>query len=89
MFDSDDEAIDRRLRRPLEDREYPEPDDDGDPLERLCPHCGQWIDADYEQCPECDQWITGGPGLFSTRPWWFLLIGAAGALALVWALLRV
>jgi hypothetical protein len=86
----DEHDDDYRGERPLEDREYPEPDDEDDELvERKCPHCGEWIDAEYERCPECGQWITAETSPLGSRPWWWLVLGAAGIAALIWALARV
>ena len=43
--------------RPLEDREYPDPDEDDDSDDLVaCPSCKEWIYDDAEQCPHCGQY---------------------------------
>ena len=76
--------------RPLEDWEYPEPDEyeDEDYSEVLaCPACGQDVYEDSEQCPECGQYIDFTASPLSKWPWWFVALGALGIACMVLALL--
>ena len=76
--------------RPLEEWEYPEPDENEDEdfsETRECPSCQATIYEDAEQCPNCGEYI-----LFSTRaisgwPWWFVALGILGIVAVFLALL--
>lgn len=49
---------------PLDEREYPQPEDLDVDEEELalasiapCPSCGKMVHEDAEQCPHCRQWI--------------------------------
>ena len=70
--------------RPLEDWEYPEPDDDDDDIAETldCPACGAAIYEDAEQCPDCGEYVEFvGHGL-SGRPVWFVALGLLGIIVL-------
>lgn len=77
----------------LDEREFPDDDvdmeDDGDDEEtitRECPRCGADIYEDAEQCPLCGTWINPDTSAWSGRAWWFVLLGIAGIIALLWVL---
>jgi hypothetical protein len=71
--------------RPLEDWEYPDPDDDeeGDDEETSpCPACGEEIYEDAERCPYCGEYVLlGGGSPLAGRPWWYVLLAALGVIA--------
>ncbi len=70
-------------RKPLEDHEYPEPDehDEEDESETiLCQHCGESIYEDAIECPYCGQYVTASTGPWTGRPLWWLILGGAGVI---------
>jgi len=72
--------------RPLEDWEYPEPDeaDDGDFSEtRPCPSCGASIYEDTERCPICGDYIVASSAALAGWPWWFIVLGLIGLVAVI------
>jgi hypothetical protein len=78
--------------RPLEDWEYPEPDDDDeeDVSENLfCPECGNPVYEEAEQCPYCGEYITHSTSPLAGRSalyiaMIFLGIVAVIAMLLIW-----
>ena len=73
--------------KPLEDWEYPEPDDADDEEATstiTCPVCRRQIYEDASQCPYCgtnvDEML---PTIFKGRPIWFILLAVFGLLALL------
>lgn len=77
MYDEDD------------DWESPEPDEeaDEDSVETVaCPDCGEQIYEEAEQCPYCGQYVTHSTSPWSGRPWWFVVLGLAGIVAVIWIL---
>ncbi len=52
-----------------------------------CPACGADIYEDAEQCPVCREYITHDTSTWSTRPTWWILLGIAGIIAVIIALL--
>ncbi len=68
--------------------EYDDYDEDDSSELRPCPECGAEIYEDSQQCPVCGNYITfGSSGAFSGRPVWWILLGLAGIVALIAALL--
>lgn len=68
------------------DSDVREEDDSNDVLP--CPECGAEIYEDSQQCPVCGNYITfTGNGPFSGRPLWWIVLGLAGVVALIVALL--
>ena len=72
------------------------PADDGTPETVPCPACGAEVYEDAERCPACGDWITHrrtGAAAFTgpsgVRPLWWVVLGVAGVLATVGALLAV
>jgi hypothetical protein len=66
-------------------------DDEGEDQDDLvdCPECGQLIHAESEQCPACGYYIPEeGPAWspWQARPWWWLVLGALGVAAVIYAL---
>lgn len=51
-----------------------------------CPECGADVYEDAEQCPACGQYVVHGSRMWSGRPWWWIVLGAAGVGAVVWVL---
>ncbi len=75
--------------RPLEDWEFPEPDEfeDEDDFETLaCPSCGADIFEDAEQCPACGDYVVFSDAALSGWPWWFVALGLIGIVAVILAL---
>jgi len=72
----------------LLDREFPDEDDDeaDETATRDCPRCGADVYEDAEQCPRCGAWITSDSRPWTDRSWWWVALGLAGVIALIWAL---
>ena len=53
-----------------------------------CPECGAEIYDDAEQCPACGQYITttAQRGAWVGKSLWWVLLGAAGVIATIFAL---
>ncbi len=77
--------------RPLEDREYPDPDDgDEDDLDTLpCPECGKHFYEELEQCPHCGQYVTHSTSALAGKSWWYVALALLGVLAVIWLSLGV
>tara|TARA_B100000945_G_C20092081_1_gene461736 strand:- start:219 stop:461 length:243 start_codon:yes stop_codon:yes gene_type:complete len=72
--------------RPLEEWEYPEPDDTEaeDYSETLnCPVCGTDVYEDAECCPACGEYIQFTTHRLSGWPWWFVAFGLIGVFAVI------
>jgi len=63
-------------------------DDDDDIGETIpCRSCGADVYEDALQCPECGDYVSlSGGGFFAGRPWWFVVLGVLGIVALIYAL---
>jgi hypothetical protein len=75
--------------RPLEEWEYPEPDEaeDEDYAETLpCPACGTDVYEDSECCPTCGEYLDFSSAGLAGWPWWFVALGLVGIFAVVLAL---
>lgn len=54
---------------------------------RSCPVCGAEIHEDSLRCPVCGDYITfGSAGPWSGKPFWWVVLGVLGTVALVVAL---
>ena len=75
-------APNRSVRKPLEDHEYPEPDDFGDDESEtiLCQNCGQSIYEDAMECPYCGEYVTSSTSAWTGRPLWWLMLGGLGVI---------
>jgi len=51
-----------------------------------CPSCGADVYEDAVQCPRCGEYITHSSNVWSDRPWWWIVLGLAGILAVIVAL---
>ena len=61
--------------------------DDDDEAELVpCPNCGQPVYEDAPQCPYCGEYIVAATNPWGGRPWWWMLLGIAGLVGLLWAL---
>lgn len=73
------------------DDDYEFDEDDDQSYTIACPACGEDVYEDAEQCPNCGEYITAS-GLNSgyawrDRPWWWMVLGGAGIVAVIWTLL--
>ena len=76
--------------RPLEDWEFPEPDEQGDSVETLrCPSCRDEVYEEAEWCPTCGQYVVFDNRPLSGREWWFVSLGLLGMAAVILALSMV
>ena len=68
------------------DEEWDEPEEDDDsPAEVLpCPACGIDVYEDADQCPACGEYIVHGSRVWEQKPWWWILLGLAGVVAVIW-----
>ncbi|WP_425397269.1 zinc ribbon domain-containing protein [Aeoliella sp.] len=78
MYDDDyeDDSLD----------EYPDEADwdDSDEWEEVpCPACGALIAEDSEQCPSCGEYVTFDNNVWRGKPWWWVVLGIFGIVALV------
>lgn len=77
----------------LDDREYPEPDDEEDLNDQTetvpCPECGCEVYEDAGQCPACGAYIAADANPWYQRPLWWILLGLAGIGATLYALVGV
>jgi ribosomal protein S27AE len=73
--------------QPLEDWEFPEPDEDEGLSEtRTCPSCGAAVYEDAEQCPACGEYVVLSHAAILGWPWWLVALGLVGILATILAL---
>ena len=74
--------------RPLEEWEYPDPDESDDEQTRTqeCPMCGADVYEDAEQCPSCGEWIEHSTHPFAGRSMWFIVLGVLGIAVTIAAL---
>lgn len=77
----------------LRDEEYPDESDDGyddDDDENdtvICSNCGADVYEDSECCPKCGEFLTTNTSPLSGRSMLFVVLGIAGIVATIWALL--
>lgn len=64
----------------LDDREYPDADDDDDETVP-CPHCREPVYEDAERCPHCGKYLSREDAPWSKPAW--LVAGVAVCLAIV------
>jgi predicted RNA-binding Zn-ribbon protein involved in translation (DUF1610 family) len=64
--------------------------DDDDSHTIACPACGDDVYEDAEQCPHCGEYIIGASlnsrYAWQNRPMWWIVLGFAGIVAVVWML---
>lgn len=53
-----------------------------------CPACGAAVYEDAVRCPVCGEYITHSTNVWAGQPAWWVLLGLAGIVAVVWALAR-
>lgn len=73
----------------LDEREFPDsPDSDDDEAELMpCPKCGVDVYEDAPQCPLCGEYIVRSTSPWSGRPWWWIAVGLAGIMAILYWIL--
>ncbi len=54
-----------------------------------CPNCRADVYEDAEQCPVCGEYITHSTSVWADRPWWWIALGLAGIIAVIFALALV
>ncbi len=54
-----------------------------------CPACGAKVFDDAPECPACGQYITHSTSPWADRPWWWIVLGAAGIVAVIWLMLGI
>jgi predicted nucleic acid-binding Zn ribbon protein len=73
--------------RPLEDWEYPDEvtdDEDDEPTPtRACPMCGIDVYDDAVQCPLCGEYFTRTNRAWEGRPFWWMVLGLLGIMAVI------
>lgn len=78
---------DWRDDRPLEDWEYPDEDaddsEDDETPTRACPKCGMDVYEDAVQCPLCGEYFTRGSRAWEGRPFWWMVLGLLGIMAVI------
>ncbi len=52
-----------------------------------CPHCRAEIYEDAEQCPYCGEYVTHSTSIWAGRPWWWIVLGLLGIVAVIFVLL--
>lgn len=75
--------------KPLEDYEYPDPDDDpwDDHNEVVeCPSCHAEVYEDAVRCPVCGEYVTHSTSPWSGQSTVWILLGLAGIVAVIFAL---
>ena len=77
-WQDDDDAYD--------DDAYDDSDDDAEVVG--CPECGADVYEDAERCPTCGEYIVHSSAdyVWSSRPAWWIVLGALGILAVIVAL---
>lgn len=71
------------------DDDYDDGYDDDEAETVACPACGVDVYEDAEQCPSCGEYITAASStgyLWRDRPVWWVVLGAAGILAMLYVL---
>jgi uncharacterized protein (DUF983 family) len=90
-FDSSDDE--------MRDEEYPDEadadwdndngngDDEGETIE--CPACGADVYEESQRCPACGEYISPSTSPLAGRSAAFVILGIAGILATIWALVKL
>ena len=73
------------------DDDYDYVEDDDEVYTVACPACGCDVYEDAEQCPHCREYITSSSlnsgYVWRDRPVWWIVLGIAGILAVIWMLI--
>jgi ribosomal protein S27AE len=70
----------------IDDREYPDDDEDNgddETLTRECSRCGADVYEDADQCPRCGAWLTADTSPWKGRAWWWVALGLVGIFVLI------
>jgi hypothetical protein len=78
----------------LEDEDWDEgeeawDDDDAESSVTECPKCGADLYEDAVRCPLCGEYVTHSTSAWSQKPAWWRMLGLAGIIALIVALIVV
>lgn len=78
----------------LRDEEYLDEEDDNwdndDEAETFaCPACGADVYEESQRCPECGEYISQSTGPLAGRSTAFVILGIAGIVATIWALVKL
>jgi len=85
----DDDYVEDYSEGEFDDDDYYDDDhlDDDDSAELLpCPDCGESIYEEAERCPYCGSYVVHSTGPWQGKTWWWIAIGAAGVVAVIWSL---
>ncbi len=69
----------------LEDREYPDIEDDEE-MTIPCPKCGAEVFDDADQCPSCGWYLIHDTRAWSGKSIWWIALGLLGIIAVILAL---
>lgn len=84
------------IHRPLEDWEYPDPDEEDDldddlngdaTATRPCPTCATEVYEDSPRCAVCGEYVTFPNPALEGWPWWAAALGLVGIVAVMLALM--
>ena len=84
----DDDLPRRGPRGELEPCEFPDEDEhDDEAVDTVpCPECGHEVFDEAIACPYCGYYLTSDTRVFSGKPWWWILLGVIGVVAVILAL---
>lgn len=78
-YDSDDDLLNEN---PDGDWQADETYDD-EPDELPCPHCDALIAEDSVRCPICGEYVTWDTRVWAGKPWWWIVLGLIGIVAVI------
>ena len=79
--DSDDDLLNEDSN---DDWQADEPyEDDDEPEELPCPKCDALIAEDSVRCPICGEYVTWDTRVWTGKPWWWIVLGIIGILAVI------
>jgi hypothetical protein len=66
-----------------DDPEDPEPEDEDESSTVACPECGAVVYEDSPRCPVCETYIAHATNAWLGKPFWWIVLGLAGILAVI------